>query len=276
MSTNLPPVQAQNPNSTIPPINLERIEDPKNPFFKTSLKAYMNDLLKQYLQSIQKLFKLINGTIEGKTNSLPNIPEALNDLLEVNEKLNSALPYLINHRRIQAHLDAIDHELVKEERAVFKMIEQLQVAKANLYQLISKAEGKQSEIEKDRVVDIPTVLSYAQRISATTSAPPNFDNQSRNIPAEPPYPGEVVMRSGLLAHPDLIQPLRSKLDRDGEAVDMLNLDQSEVKVDDDEQFIHKDDADRVYSHFGTDHSAPRDSEKVKALFDEFDFSGSDE
>lgn len=47
-------------------------------------------------------------------------------------------------------------------------------------------------------VSISDIVSYANRLSAYTSAPPNFNPGDPNQPFEPPYPREVNMRAGIL------------------------------------------------------------------------------
>ena len=42
------------------------------------------------------------------------------------------------------------------------------------------------------------ILKYAARLSKYTSAPSSFNNQNVNIPLQPPYPDEALMRAGLL------------------------------------------------------------------------------
>ncbi|OMJ18289.1 hypothetical protein AYI69_g3914 [Smittium culicis] len=46
--------------------------------------------------------------------------------------------------------------------------------------------------------NLDEIIGHSKRISSFTSAPPNYDSNKPLLPAEPPYPIELVMRAGLI------------------------------------------------------------------------------
>lgn len=50
--------------------------------------------------------------------------------------------------------------------------------------------------------DPKVILGYSSRIRKHTAAPPNYDPTNPDMVVEPPYPDELLMRSGILADAD--------------------------------------------------------------------------
>ncbi|OMH81870.1 Mediator of RNA polymerase II transcription subunit 4 [Zancudomyces culisetae] len=149
----------------------------------TPLSTVLQSTLSEYNENIRSFF----GTFDPATNSKASDPGRVSLELKQHQATQKKI--------FDTQLKIVECDLAKRDiiKALFKV-------KVALETKIDKANERLSAIKsaEETKVDVEHILSYAQRISPFTSAPPKYNPEKTILPAEPPYPIELLMRAGVL------------------------------------------------------------------------------
>ena len=183
-----------------------------DPSMSTTLMTPLNEL-----QSLAHTLFQSLSPIQTK----PPPPPPLSAFLQCDDALSSAVNLAQKHQIKQRRIDALEVEVLELEARWRIIATELEKGKRELEELIDEGEKRVTAIEEAKkggfasstVIQIlkisiasipyPELLTYAQSISAFTSAPPNMPALS--VPGQPPpplffppFPNEEKMRRGRL------------------------------------------------------------------------------
>ncbi|KAG7093971.1 hypothetical protein E1B28_007601 [Marasmius oreades] len=132
-------------------------------------------------------------------------PPPVSSLLACDQALSAAVNLTYRHQLKQRRIESLKSEILDLDERWQRICTELELEKRELEQLISEGDERIETIEQAKKASIPypELLSYAQSLSAFTSAPPNMPDQ--NLPGQPPpplffppFPNEEKMRKGHL------------------------------------------------------------------------------
>lgn len=130
---------------------------------------------------------------------------SLSAFVNCDEALSSAVNLAQRHQIKQKKIDTLGLEVLDLEVRLREIITELKDGKKELETMIEEGEKRIKAVEDARKASIPysELLTYAQSLSAFTSAPPNMPDIS--LPGQPPpplffppFPNEEKMRRGHL------------------------------------------------------------------------------
>ncbi|KAJ9072421.1 hypothetical protein DSO57_1027648 [Entomophthora muscae] len=146
----------------------------------------------------------VSGGGDRVLKCLNSFDSALQDLLELDFRLRGVIKTAIEHQKNQAKLAYLQAQSSKEVESIQTIVDYLQQSKRSLSQLIDSAHRKMESYRQAsaKLKDPKVLLGYSSRIRKHTAAPPNYDPANPDMVVEPPYPDELLMRSGILADDD--------------------------------------------------------------------------
>lgn len=153
------------------------------------------------LQSLSHTLFLSLSPIQSK----PPPPPPLSSFLACDEALLSAINLARKHQIRQRKIDTLEKEILESDTRWREIVSELESGRKELEEVIEEGEERIKAIEQAKKASIPypELLTYAQSISAFTSAPPNMPDLS--LPGQPPpplffppFPNEEKMRRGHL------------------------------------------------------------------------------
>ncbi|KAF9212578.1 hypothetical protein CPC16_011971 [Podila verticillata] len=164
-----------------------------------SLRQLVRTQINEYSRLTQLLFTNLEILADGKTPPAPP-NDIMKQIVQLDATLMGAVEKIELHQRQQRRIRQVRLEIEEQNKAIMAVIQSLRSAKQVLELNLENLEEKRaaSADARSAEVSISDIVSYANRLSAYTSAPPNFNSQDPNQPFEPPYPREVNMRAGIL------------------------------------------------------------------------------
>lgn len=156
------------------------------------------------LNELQALAHTLFLSLSPPQSKPPPAPP-ISAFLECDRALASAINLAHTHQIKQRGIDALEAEILDLEAQWREICTELAAGKVELEELIEEGNERIKAIEEAKKASIPypELLSYAQSLSAFTSAPPNMPDLS--LPGQPPpplffppFPNEEKMRKGRL------------------------------------------------------------------------------
>ncbi|TDL23799.1 hypothetical protein BD410DRAFT_684242, partial [Rickenella mellea] len=153
------------------------------------------------LQKLSQALFLSLSPAQAKQPQPPPIEEILQCDASIADALKLARAHQINHRRIEA----LKEEVLALEARLMDVWTELEQGRRELEAIIEEGDERITAIKKAKEASIPypDLLTYAQTLSAFTSAPPNMpETTGPGLPPPPlffpPFPNEEKMRRGRL------------------------------------------------------------------------------
>ncbi|KAG0073989.1 hypothetical protein BGZ93_006798 [Podila epicladia] len=164
-----------------------------------SLRQLVRTQINEYSRLTQLLFNHLETLADGKTPPTPP-NDIVKQIVQLDATLMGAVEKIELHQRQQQRIRQVRLEIEEQNKAIMVVIQSLRGAKQVLELNLENLDEKRaaSADARSAEVSISDIVSYANRLSAYTSAPPNFNPGDPNQPFEPPYPREVNMRAGIL------------------------------------------------------------------------------
>ncbi|KAI9146193.1 vitamin-D-receptor interacting mediator subunit 4-domain-containing protein [Paraphysoderma sedebokerense] len=191
------------------------------------------ECINSYISLSQSLFKSIESLADAdsalpklgprtqNSDDFGNPPDILAEIIQLDFMLQNAMDDLSRHQSLQQKIQHLENQISVENLAVMNLIHSLSNAESELEIVLDKAKRKLTSIKEAeectllmllhsaasktnccnlKLASVPyqNIISYANKISGVTSAPPNFNPQNPFVRVQPPYPTEMMMRSGLL------------------------------------------------------------------------------
>ncbi|KAF9428491.1 hypothetical protein BGZ94_002200 [Podila epigama] len=164
-----------------------------------SLRQLVRTQITEYSRLTQLLFTTLELLADGRAS--PNAPnDIMKQIVQLDATLMGAVEKIELHQQQQRKILQVRQEIEEQNKAIMNVIQTLRGAKQVLELNLEDLEEKRAASADARAaeVSISEIVSYANKLSSYTSAPPNFNPQDVNQPFEPPYPREVNMRAGIL------------------------------------------------------------------------------
>ncbi|KAF9563174.1 hypothetical protein BGW38_008958, partial [Lunasporangiospora selenospora] len=166
-----------------------------------SLRQLVQAQILEYSRLTQSLFMALEAQAEGKSPQ-PAPPEIMRSIVQLDSTLMGAVEKIEIHQKQQQRIKQVRDEIENRNKAIMTVVQSLRSAKLSLESRLEHLDERQSSLAGDtnpnNELSVEDIVSYANRLGAYTSAPPNFNPQDPNQPFEPPYPREVNMRAGIL------------------------------------------------------------------------------
>nr|CAG8583931.1 13857_t:CDS:2 [Entrophospora candida]CAG8638828.1 10806_t:CDS:2 [Entrophospora candida] len=178
----------------------------KSPFtISTNKEKSMVDNLKEilieYEATIKQFFASIaSSTAEGKSQTEHTPVKLMKNIVELDKKMQKSLDQIEEHQKVHNEILQVENELELENNAILELVNALKEGKKEFESSLENADTTIQAINfaNKSPVTADEILKYAAKLSKYTSAPSSFNNQNANIPLQPPYPDETLMRAGLL------------------------------------------------------------------------------
>ncbi|KAK9767876.1 hypothetical protein K7432_001939 [Basidiobolus ranarum] len=166
------------------------------------LKQHVGDIIDEYTRLLRTLFRTIDATIEGKLVAGQKTPqETIRAIILLDAKLQKAYDEVEEHQNYQRRISQVEEEISEYNQAIKELVEKLENTKENLESMIDRSEKALNTLNqaKESKLSFKEIISYSNKLSSFTAAPPNYNPSNTFIPVEPPYPVEVTMRAGSLS-----------------------------------------------------------------------------
>ncbi|CAJ0751458.1 5153_t:CDS:2 [Entrophospora sp. SA101] len=176
----------------------------KSPFtISTNKEKSMVDNLKEilieYEATIKQFFASIaSSTAEGKSQTEHTPVKLMKNIVELDKKMQKSLDQIEEHQKVHNEILQVENELELENSAILELVNALKEGKKEFESSLENADTTIQAINFANKFTADEILKYAAKLSKYTSAPSSFNNQNANIPLQPPYPDETLMRAGLL------------------------------------------------------------------------------
>ncbi|ORY06795.1 hypothetical protein K493DRAFT_310396 [Basidiobolus meristosporus CBS 931.73] len=167
-----------------------------------SLKQLVGGIIEEYSQLLGTLFRSIDLALEGKLVAGQKTPqETIRAIILLDTKLQKAYDEVEEHQSYQRRITQVEDEIYEYKQAIRELVEKLESTKESLESMIDHSEKALKTLNqaKESKLSFKDIISYSNRLSAFTAAPPNYNPNNTFIPVEPPYPVEVTMRAGALS-----------------------------------------------------------------------------
>ncbi|CAL1714186.1 unnamed protein product [Somion occarium] len=164
--------------------------------------ASMSETLLAPLNDLQNLAQYLFLSLSS-AQARPIQPPPISAFFAVDGNLAAAVQLSRRHQVKQRKIERLKNEVLELEGRWREIVESLEKGKKDLEEIIVEGDERMKAIEEAnaRSVPYPELLTYASRISAFTSAPPNMPDMS--FPGQPPpplffppFPNEEKMRRG--------------------------------------------------------------------------------
>jgi mediator of RNA polymerase II transcription subunit 4 len=166
----------------------------------SSMITVLLEPLKTMNEISQSLF-LSLGPAQSKPPPFP----PLHRFIECDDALSAAVRLAHTHQTKQRKIETLEAEILDLDARWRQICVELERGKRELQAVIREGDERIRSMEKakEAAIPYPELLTYAQSLSAFTSAPPNMPDMS--LPGQPPpplffppFPNEEKMRRGRL------------------------------------------------------------------------------
>ncbi|CAJ0648975.1 5247_t:CDS:2 [Entrophospora sp. SA101] len=161
----------------------------------------LKEILIEYEATIKQFFASIaSSTAEGKSQTEHTPVKLMKNIVELDKKMQKSLDQIEEHQKVHNEILQVENELELENSAILELVNALKEGKKEFESSLENADTTIQAINfaNKSPVTADEILKYAAKLSKYTSAPSSFNNQNANIPLQPPYPDETLMRAGLL------------------------------------------------------------------------------
>ncbi|KAJ1745093.1 hypothetical protein GGF48_001934 [Coemansia sp. RSA 921] len=167
----------------------------------TPLVTLLNSLLTEYTTTLRTLLDQFDTSNNRNTATSTTTTRhtTAQHLVKLDHNMQRLYDELQHHQHRQHEIRRIQLQSMHSGRAQLEFITRVQEAHTELERVVVDAETK---IERAQTAEksqprVDEIIHYANKLSKYTAAPPNYDPES-GMPADPPYPLLVAMRSGIL------------------------------------------------------------------------------
>ncbi|KIY43081.1 hypothetical protein FISHEDRAFT_54188 [Fistulina hepatica ATCC 64428] len=165
----------------------------------------MSSMLLDPLLELESLAHSLFLSLSPPQRKPPPAPP-LSAFLDIDRTLTEALDIAHKHQARQRTIEALQQEILELDSRWREICTQLMEDKQTLEEMVSEGDErvKATEDAKKAAIPYPELLTYAQALSAFTSAPPNISDTSAPAAGAPPpvffppFPNEEKMRRGRL------------------------------------------------------------------------------
>ncbi|KAJ2497525.1 hypothetical protein GGH96_005018 [Coemansia sp. RSA 1972] len=167
----------------------------------TPLVTLLNDLLSEYTTTLRTLLDQFDTS--ANRNTTPSTTSSRHTtarhLVKLDHNMQQLFEELQQHQHRQHEIRRIQLQSMHSGRAQLEFITRVQDARAELERVVVDTETKieRAQTAQKSQPQVDEIIQYANKLSKYTAAPPNYDPES-GMPADPPYPLLVAMRSGIL------------------------------------------------------------------------------
>ncbi|EIN09643.1 hypothetical protein PUNSTDRAFT_143134 [Punctularia strigosozonata HHB-11173 SS5] len=168
---------------------------------QTALTTPATDALLEPLNDLQSLAHTLFASLSPAHTKPPPAPP-LTAFLDADARLADAVALARVHQARQRRIEALKADIGRLDARWRDICAELERGRRELEAAIEEGEVRVRAMQKakDAAVPYPELLSYAQAISAFTSAPPNMPALAPGQPPPPlffpPFPNEEKMRRG--------------------------------------------------------------------------------
>ncbi|KAH8116261.1 vitamin-D-receptor interacting mediator subunit 4-domain-containing protein [Phellopilus nigrolimitatus] len=164
----------------------------------------MTDTLLAPLDALQQLSNTLFLSL-SPAQTKPPPPPPIEAFVLADTALAAALQQARVHQLNQRRIEALSADVLGLEKRLREVWTELERGRKELEEVIQEGEERVEAIKKakDAALPYPELLTYAQSLSAFSSAPPNMPDMSApgQLPPPlffPPFPNEEKMRRGRL------------------------------------------------------------------------------
>ncbi|KAI8325364.1 hypothetical protein GQ54DRAFT_283449 [Martensiomyces pterosporus] len=162
----------------------------------------LNDLFTEYSQALRTLLSLLDTDTNKNTTqeATKQRESACHRIVKLDKDLQTIYGEIVKHQLRQEEIRKTQLRSIESGKAKLHFIDSMLDAKGQLELIIADADKRLAVAKRAETArpEVEEVIEYAKKLSAFTSAPPNYDPNSSIVPAEPPYPVEVAIRMGVL------------------------------------------------------------------------------
>ncbi|KAH8831730.1 vitamin-D-receptor interacting mediator subunit 4-domain-containing protein [Flagelloscypha sp. PMI_526] len=164
----------------------------------------MSDILLNPLNDLQDLSQTLFHALSPSHTRPPPVP-SLHLFAEVDQALCAAINLAHTHQVKQKRIEQLKKDILELDARWKEICEELYRGKVELEEMLEEGDTRIKAMSqaKEAAIPYPDLLSYAQSLSAFTSAPPNMPDST--LPGQPPpplffppFPNEEKMRRGRL------------------------------------------------------------------------------
>jgi len=136
--------------------------------------------------------------------SKPPPPPPIEAFLECDTRIAAAVRVARIHQVKNQRIEELKQEVLDLESKLRQLFKELERGRLDLEEMLDEADTRLEGIEtsEQKAVSYTDLLTYASRLSAFTSAPPNMPDLAPGQPPPPlffpPFPNEEKMRRGRL------------------------------------------------------------------------------
>ncbi|KAJ1921927.1 hypothetical protein H4219_000274 [Mycoemilia scoparia] len=207
-----------------------------------SIHDLLRNTLREYNSAIRSLLESFVST--NNQHDLLKASEQrqtlTSNIIQLDKQLQELYYKIKAHHERQARIRVIQEEILECDSLKKRLATQLFETKDSLEHSLSEAseQVEATNKAKQNKLEYKDILHYANKLSAFTSAPPNFSTTQQSVGGyELPYPLEVAMHASLLNH------LPAILSKDTDKTHEEELDDTFIHQQDGFQFGDLDDED---------------------------------
>ncbi|PVV00141.1 hypothetical protein BB559_000080 [Furculomyces boomerangus] len=169
----------------------------------TPLILLLNKIINDYNETLRSLlgsFDTIGTSGSDFLTVSKQRKQLVQNIILIDELLTKLYTKIHEHQNLQERIRKTRLNFVKCDQIKVSLATKFYDSKKQLERVLLDSEetSKTAKVYTKFDMDIDELINYSQRISSFTAAPPGYVLEKSILPAEPPYPIELVMRAGIL------------------------------------------------------------------------------